>query len=85
MFGDCSADIPRLVADHRQNIRRALLLTKHRQWFVKNFKASIENFGHRGNAPPRVSRVQIIRRRFGYTSQTSPDACQFPSGMHRRH
>ena len=26
----------------------------------ENFKASIENFGHRGNAPPRVLRVQII-------------------------
>ena len=68
MFGDCWA-----------NIRRALLPTKHRQWFVKNFKASIENFGHRGNAPPRVPQVQIIRLRFGYTSRTSPDACQFPS------
>ena len=44
---------------------------------MKNFKASIENFGRRGNAPPRVPRVQIIRRRFGYTSRTSPDACQF--------
>ena len=35
MFGDCSVNILRLVADHRRNICQALLPTKHRQWFVK--------------------------------------------------
>ena len=65
------------------NIRRALLPTKHRQWFAKKFQCKHGKFWASGNAPPRVPRIPIIRQRFGYTSRTSPDACQFPSGMHR--
>ena len=33
------------------NIHRALLLKKHRQWFAKNFNASIGNLGHREMLP----------------------------------
>ena len=50
----------------------------HEKFQCKHWK-----FWASGNAPPWVPRVPIIRRRFSYTSWTSPDACQFPSGMHR--
>ena len=58
MFGDCSANFRWLFSEYSAishwsslNIRGALFLTKHRQWFAKNFNVSIENFGHREMLP----------------------------------
>ena len=42
------------------NIRRALLPTKHRQWFAKNFNASIENFGHREMFPHEYHEFRLF-------------------------
>ena len=47
LFGEYSA-ISRWSSP---NFRRALLPTKHRQWFAKNVNASIENFEHREMLP----------------------------------
>ena len=74
MFSDCSVNIPWLVADHPRIFAEHFSRQKHCQWFAKNFNASIENFSHQEMLPHELPRVQIIRRRFDYTSRTSPDA-----------
>ena len=38
----------------------------------EKFQCTHWKFWASGNAPPRVPQVQIVRRRFGYTSRTSP-------------
>ena len=56
LFGEYSA-ISRWSS---RNIRRALLPTKHHQWFRKIFNASIENFGHREMLPHEYHEFRLF-------------------------
>ena len=47
MFSDCSANIPRLVTDHRRIFAEHFSRQNIANGSQKKFNASIENLGHR--------------------------------------